>query len=80
MNALVYENKDELIKYVLDSKRNGYSEYEIAATLIAAEWDPVHVENAMLHAQVKEYEDGLVFHAITGITLMSVIFLLAVLV
>lgn len=80
MNTIIYENKDQLISYITEAKKAGMSDHHIVAELLSANWDPIYVENALLHAKVKEYESGLVFHAITGITLMSVIFLLALLV
>lgn len=80
MDTVIYENKDELVNYVVKAKKSGMNDHKIVAELLASQWDPMYIENAMLHAKVKEFEDGLVFHAITGITLMSVIFLLAILV
>lgn len=80
MNTIIYENKEELVNYVVKAKKSGLNDHQIVAELLSANWDPMFIENAMLNAKVKEFEDGLVFHAITGITLMSVIFLLAILV
>jgi len=79
-NTIMYENKDELIQYVLDSKKQGCSDQQIISNLMHAGWDPVMIENALLNSHVKEHEESIVFHAITGITLMTLIFLLAYLV
>lgn len=77
MDAIMYENKEELINYVRDAKKEGHSEHQIVSNLMVAGWDPIHIENAVMHAKIKEHEESIVFHAITGITLMTLVFLLA---
>jgi len=79
-NTIMYENKDELVEYVLDAKKQGMSEQQIMSDLMHAGWDAVFIENAMLNSRVKEHEESMIFHAITGITLMTLVFLLAYLV